>query len=230
MPVLRVERRQCSAPPDLGSSTRQLCRGLAAAHDRGVIHRDLKPRNNFLVGDFSKGAPPRLFAKSVDSGLSRFRGGEQQNLIRTAVIMGTPSYMAPEQARGQLLDQRVDVYGLGTILCTILTGRAPYEEESAPATILALLNSAPPRPRSLVPTIPAHIEVVIERKMAKRASDRYPDMVAFEAALDALPGGRTATSVQPAALVPPPPSAARGVGERATAWSMKALASSRAVG
>ncbi len=195
--------------PDALSITRQLCRGLAAAHARGVIHRDLKPPNVFLVGDFTQGAPPKLFAKIVDFGLSRFNGGEQQNLTKTGVIMGTPSYMAPEQARGKPVDQRVDVYGLGTILYTVLTGRPPYEEESAPATILALLNSEPPRPRSLVPTIPAHIEVVIERAMAKNADDRYPDMAAFEAALDALPGGRTATSGEPAALVPAPPSNAR---------------------
>lgn len=208
--------------PDALSIARQLCRGLAAAHARGVIHRDLKPPNIFLVGDFSKGAPPRLFAKIVDFGLSRFHGGEQQNLTKTGVIMGTPSYMAPEQARGQTVDQRVDVYGLGTILYTVLTGRPPYEEESAPATILALLNSEPPRPRSLVPTIPAHIEVVIERAMAKKSADRYPDMAAFEAALDALPGGRTTTSVQPAALAPAPPSAARIQAASGTAADVQA--------
>lgn len=195
--------------PDALSIARQLCRGLAAAHARGVIHRDLKPPNIFLVGDFSKGAPPKLFAKIVDFGLSRFHGGEQQNLTKTGVIMGTPSYMAPEQARGKPVDERVDIYGLGTILYTVLTGRPPYDEESAPATILALLNSEPPRPRSLVPTIPPHIEVVIERAMAKNAADRYPNMAAFEAALDALPSGHNTTSVQPAALVPAPTSAAR---------------------
>src|SRR5690606_10094828 len=96
---------------DALSITRQLCRGLAAAHARGVIHRDLKPPNVFLVGDFSKGAPPRLFAKIVDFGLSRFHeGGADPNLTKTGFIMGTPSYMPPEQARGQRVDQRADVY------------------------------------------------------------------------------------------------------------------------
>jgi serine/threonine protein kinase len=168
---------------DALSVTRQLCRGLRAAHERGVIHRDLKPPNVFLVGDFSKGAPAKLFAKVLDFGLSRFHASEgDQNLTKTGFIMGTPTYMAPEQARGQRVDHRADVYGLGTILYTILTGRAPFDEETPQATILAVLNSEPPRPRSLVSSIPPHLELVIERAMAKNPDDRFPDMAAFEAA------------------------------------------------
>lgn len=191
--------------PDAVSITRQLCRGLGAAHARGVIHRDLKPPNVFLVGDFSKGAPARLFAKVLDFGLSRFHtAGGDQNLTKTGFIMGTPSYMAPEQARGQHVDHRADVYGLGTILYTVLTGRAPYQEETPQATILALLNSEPPRPRSLAPTIPPHVELIIERAMARKPEDRYPDMAAFEQALDSLPNLRSAPSeTPPPALVAP---------------------------
>ena len=196
---------------DAVSITRQLCRGLAAAHARGVIHRDLKPPNVFLVGDFSKGAPPKLFAKVLDFGLSRFHASEgEQNLTKTGFIMGTPTYMAPEQARGQRVDQRADVYGLGTILYTVLTGRAPFDEETPQATILAVLNSEPPRPRSLVSSIPPHLELVIERAMAKNPDNRYPDMAAFEAALDALPSAAASSdSMQAAPLVAPTPSAKR---------------------
>ena len=190
---------------DALSITRQLCRGLGAAHAQGVIHRDLKPANVFLVGDFSKGAPARLFAKVLDFGLSRFHGSEgDQNLTQTGFIMGTPSYMAPEQARGQRVDHRADVYGLGTILYTVLTGRTPFEGDSPQAVILALLNSEPPRPRSLVGSIPPHVELVIERAMAKNPGDRYPDMAAFEQALDALPAAKAAAeSLQPTALAIP---------------------------
>ena len=192
--------------------TRQLCRGLAAAHARGVIHRDLKPANVFLVGYFSQGAPPRLFAKLLDFGLSRFNTSQgEPNLTKTGFIMGTPTYMAPEQARGQRVDQRADVYGLGTILYTALTGRPPFDEETPQATILAVLSSEPPRPRSLVPTIPPHLELVLERALAKNPEDRYPDMAAFERALDALPSeSGAATSLeplQPAQLAAPPASA-----------------------
>jgi serine/threonine protein kinase len=181
---------------DAVSITRQLCRGLQAAHSCGVVHRDLKPPNVFLVGDFSKGAPRRLYAKILDFGLSSFRASEgEQNLTKTGVIMGTPSYMAPEQARGKRVDHRADVYGLGTILYTVLTGRAPYDEETPQATILALLNSEPPRPRSLVPSIPPHLELVVERAMAKDPADRFPDMLAFEQALDSLPAAKALTQV-----------------------------------
>ena len=191
--------------PDAVSITRQLCRGLGAAHERGVIHRDLKPPNVFLVGDFSKGAPSRLFAKVLDFGLSRFHtAGGDQNLTQTGFIMGTPSYMAPEQARGQKVDHRADVYGLGTILYTVLTGRAPYQEETPQATILALLNSEPPRPRSLAPTIPPHVELIIERAMAKNPDDRYPDMAAFEQALDALPNLKSWPDEAPAQALAAP--------------------------
>jgi serine/threonine-protein kinase len=191
---------------DALSIVRQLCRGLAAAHARGVIHRDLKPANVFLVGDFSQGAPRRLFAKILDFGLSRFNPNEgEQSLTKTGYIMGTPSYMAPEQARGRRVDQRADVYGLGTILYTVLTGRTPFDEETPQATLLAVLNDEPPRPRSLVPTIPPHVELIIERAMAKEPDARYQDMAELERALDALPGAAAASdqSLQPTIVEAP---------------------------
>lgn len=221
---------------DALSITRQLCRGLYAAHSRGVVHRDLKPPNVFLVGDFSKGAPERLYAKILDFGLSSFRGLEgAQNLTKTGVIMGTPSYMAPEQARGLRVDQRADVYGLGTILYTVLTGRAPFDEETPQSTILALLNSEPPRPRSLVASIPPHLELVIERAMAKNPDDRYPDMRAFEQALDALPAAKALTKTNAPAMLatPEPPVVARAAASDADIHAARprlVLALSSAVG
>jgi len=190
--------------------TRQLCRGLGAAHASGVVHRDLKPPNIFLVGDFSNGPPDRLYVKVLDFGLSRFHAtAEENNLTKTGFIMGTPSYMAPEQARGKRVDHRADVYGVGTILYSALTGRAPFDEDSPQATILAVMNSEPPRPRSLVPSIPPHVELVIERAMAKNPDERYPDMAAFERALAALSAGSVVETGAPAALAAPQPSARR---------------------
>lgn len=210
----RVERLDV---PDALSITRQLCRGLAAAHARGVIHRDLKPPNVFLVGDFANGARPPLFAKLLDFGLSRFHEGDGQNLTQTGFILGTPSYMAPEQARGKRVDHRADVYGLGAILFALVTGRAPFQEDSPQSTILALLGSDPPRPRSLVPTLSVHVERVIERAMAKDPDQRYPDMAAFERALDALPSAHAlAESLPTAALASPAVSARRATLASAT--------------
>lgn len=169
--------------------TRQLCRGLGAAHERGIIHRDLKPPNVFLVGDFEAGPPERLFAKVLDFGLSRFETAQgETDLTKTGLIMGTPSYMSPEQAHGRRVDQRADVYGVGAILYKALTGRAPFNEGSPRATVLAVMSAEPPRPRSLEPSLPVELELVIERAMAKDPDQRYPDMLAFERALDTIRG------------------------------------------
>jgi serine/threonine protein kinase len=194
------------------SITRQLCRGLGAAHAQGVVHRDLKPPNVFLVGDFTKGAPTRLFAKVLDFGLSLFHTGEgQPSLTKTGFVMGTPSFMAPEQAQGKRVDHRADIYGLGTILYTLLTGRTPFQGDSPHAILLALLNSEAPRPRSLVSSIPPHLELVIERAMARNPADRYPDMAAFEQALEAASTARISPeSLQPPALGTPVQSMKRG--------------------
>jgi serine/threonine-protein kinase len=94
--------------------------------------------------------------------------------------MGTPNYMAPEQASGQPVDHRTDVYGTGAVLYTMLTGRPPFDEETPQATVLAAMNAEPPRPRSIEPTIPPHLELIIERAMAREPAQRYQDMAAFE--------------------------------------------------
>jgi len=162
---------------------RQLCRGLGAAHKSQVIHRDVKPQNIFLVGDFSRGLPERPAVKVLDFGLSRFSDDSQNQLTQAGCIMGTPAYMAPEQARGEEVDHRTDIYGVGVVLYTMLTGRPPFDAETPQATVLAVMNSEPPRPRSVEPTILPQLELIIERAMARAPSERYQDMPAFEQAL-----------------------------------------------
>ena len=180
------EGRRLDVGPAL-AITRQLCRGVGAAHQRGVVHRDLKPANVFLVGNLAPELPERWLAKILDFGLSRFDATDEKDaLTKTGLIMGTPSYMAPEQAQGRRVDQRADIYGLGAILYRMLTGRAPFEEDSPHATILAVMNSEPARPRALVPSIPPHLELVMERAMARDPQQRFADMAAFEQALDAV--------------------------------------------
>jgi len=165
---------------------RQLCRGLLAAHKSQVIHRDVKPQNIFLVGDFTRGLPERPTIKVLDFGLSRFSDGSESQLTQAGCIMGTPAYMAPEQARGQQVDHRTDIYGAGVVLYTMLTGRPPFDGDTPQATVLAAMNAEPPRPRSIEPSIPPHLELIIERAMAREPADRYPDMAAFEQALAAF--------------------------------------------
>jgi serine/threonine protein kinase len=166
---------------------RQLCDGLEAAHARGVIHRDLKPHNVFLVGDFAAGVPPLPLVKILDFGLSKFMDDADGNQVtKTGVIMGTPAYMSPEQALGQRADHRADINGVGAILYTSLTGRMPFDEVTPQATVLAVIGSEPPRPRSIDKSIPEHAELVIQRAMAKDPKDRYSDMAALTRALERL--------------------------------------------
>lgn len=172
---------------------RQLCEGLRAAHRSGVVHRDLKPQNIFLVGEFAAGVPEFPFIKILDFGLSKFMDVADGELVtKTGVIMGTPSFMSPEQALGQHADLRADVYGVGAILYTCMTGRLPFEELTPQATILAVIGNEPTRPRVLVPSIPEYAELVIQRAMAKQPAERYPDMDALLSALEPLVEDRKA--------------------------------------
>ena len=173
--------------PTVVHIVRQLCEGLGAAHRCGVIHRDLKPQNVFLVGDFSDGVPEFPFAKIFDFGLSKFlEVADGQLVTKTGVIMGTPAFMSPEQALGKRADARADIYGVGAIFYTCLTGQLPFEESTPQSTMLAVIRNEPRRPRLIDASIPEYAELVIHRAMAKQASDRYPDMATMLEALEPL--------------------------------------------
>ena len=177
---------------------RQVCRGLRAAHEKGVIHRDLKPENIFLLGPLER---PQV--KVLDFGLSRFIEATTSNAVtRTGIVMGTPAYMPPEQARGERVDQRGDIYGVGVLLYTSLTGHSPFEEESPQATVLAVMSKEPTRPRTYAPWIPEELEIVIQRAMAREPSERYQTMEEIDAALSLF-------DVLPNPSMPPPRSAMR---------------------
>jgi serine/threonine-protein kinase len=174
----------------LGLSTvihmgKRLCEAVEAAHEQGVIHRDLKPHNVFLVGDFSAGVPERPNLKVLDFGLSRFVDRDSQ-LTKTGVIMGTPGYMSPEQAHSRQTDHRTDIYGVGAILYATATGRAPFVEETPQMTVLAVMSREPERPRALAPSVTEGLEVVIQRAMSKDPDQRYGSMREMYAALAAL--------------------------------------------
>lgn len=175
---------------------RQICRGLGAAHASGVVHRDLKPQNIFLTGDLPAAAPARPEVKILDFGLSRFLSGASGNqLTKAGVIMGTPSYMAPEQARAEPVDHRADVYGVGAILYTVLTGRPPFLEDTPHETVLAVLHGTPPSPRALEPRIPEALEAVICRAIARDPNARYEDAAALERALESYESSAAADAL-----------------------------------
>jgi serine/threonine-protein kinase len=159
---------------------RQICQALGAAHARGVVHRDMKPENIFLTGPITH---PTV--KVIDFGISKVGDAGGTALTRTGMIMGTPSYMAPEQARGEKVDLRADIYAVGGILYRALTGQKPFDSDDPSATLTRVLTEEPERPRALEPSIPQALELVIQRAMAKRPQDRHPSMADLE--VDLLP-------------------------------------------
>ena len=151
----------------------QICRALGAAHARGVVHRDLKPENVLVVRTDEGGER----AKLIDFGISKVepeRGGER--LTRAGSIIGTPEYMAPEQAAGTAVDHRADQYALGVLLYEALTGVLPLSGETAIATLVAHQTLPPEAPSRRRASIPFEVDAVILRMLAKRPEDRYPSM------------------------------------------------------
>jgi serine/threonine-protein kinase len=160
---------------------RQVCRALSAAHARGIVHRDVKPENVFLVGDLS--AP---IVKVIDFGISKVDNAGGATLTQTGMIMGTPAYMPPEQARGGKIDHRADIYGVGAMLYRALTGRLPVDSDDPGEALSLVLTQEPRRPRSIEPSIPEALELVIQKAMAKDPDDRHESMAALDEDLAAF--------------------------------------------
>jgi serine/threonine protein kinase len=182
---------------------RQVCRALAAAHAQGVVHRDMKPENVFLVGD-----PQAPTVKVIDFGISKVGDATGTALTRTGMIMGTPSYMAPEQARGDKVDHRCDIYAVGGILYRALTGHKPFENDDPSRTLTAVLTEDPPRPRSLQSSIPQALEIIIQRAMAKDPADRYQTMADLDADLAQFDPGYAANMFPDGTTSPAAPAVA----------------------
>jgi tRNA A-37 threonylcarbamoyl transferase component Bud32 len=159
-------------PPAWGAAARlgaEIAAGLAAAHARGLVHRDIKPSNILLA---AAGAPAEPGAAKIgDFGLARV--SDESRLTRTGAVAGTPMYMAPEQARGEAVDHRADLFSLGSVLYTLCTGREPFPGGS-PLGVLRQVCDATPRPvRELNSAVPDWLAATIERLHAKRAADRF---------------------------------------------------------
>jgi len=131
------------------SILRQIGSALGAAHRLGVVHRDLKPQNIFLQPSESDGRAVEI-AKVLDFGISKILGGTQSVKTQEATLLGTPQYMAPEQARGTQVDARTDLYALGAIAYRALTGRNPFGGADTPAILYAVVHTMPVAPSSLV--------------------------------------------------------------------------------
>jgi len=162
----------------------QVCKALEAAHARGVVHRDLKPHNVFLLANEHGVMSSRPAVRVLDFGLSRFVDAPGTQLTQSGVIMGTPAYMAPEQADGTGVDPRTDVYGLGAVLFASVCGRPPFEADTLQAVVLAVLSQEAPRARTINPAVPENLELVIQRAMSRRREERYQSMHELRRALE----------------------------------------------
>jgi serine/threonine protein kinase/formylglycine-generating enzyme required for sulfatase activity len=143
---------------------RQIAEGLAAAHARDLIHRDIKPGNVLLEGDQHK-------VKITDFGLAR--AADDASMTQSGMIAGTPLYMAPEQALGHTLDQRADLFSLGSVLYQMVTGRPPFRANSTIAVLKRVVDDTPRDMREVIPETPAWLCDIIAKLHAKDPDDRY---------------------------------------------------------
>jgi tRNA A-37 threonylcarbamoyl transferase component Bud32 len=162
--------------PDLGSRIAvviRLCDGLGYAHRNGVVHRDVKPTNVLLTGGGG--------LKIVDFGVAWLEGGTTST--RTGVLLGTPSYMAPEQFAGAPVDFRVDMWAVGVMLYELIAGRRPFDAGTVPALIYQIVEAPMPPLEKRSAAIPPRLAAIVERALAKDPHKRFPDL---EAMADAL--------------------------------------------
>lgn len=153
--------------------TIQVCQGLSYAHHRGVVHRDIKPANIMLESDGG--------VKIFDFGIARIG---DPNVTTTGQIVGTLSYMSPEQVNAQPVDARTDIFSAGVVLYQLFTNHLPFEGESTATTLLKILHDPPPPLRNFLLTYPPELEKILLRALAKHPDERYSS--ADEFALDLI--------------------------------------------
>jgi serine/threonine-protein kinase len=167
----------------------QLCAGLAAAHELGVVHRDLKPSNCFRIAT-DEGERIKLLDFGI--AISTTEAAREDRVTAESNVVGTPEYMSPEQARGDEVDARTDIYALGVILGELLTGKVPFTGKSASKVIAAHIYEPVPSLRALASSaeVDAEIEALYRRALSKDPADRIASVRAFAAAIAAIPADR----------------------------------------
>ena len=153
----------------------QIMRGLSHAHSRGIVHRDIKPQNVMVLRDGS--------VKVADFGIACLENAAQ---TLTQEALGSVHYISPEQARGDRIDARSDIYSAGVVLYEMLTGRLPFEGDSAVSVAIQHLSSIPLAPREINPDIPEQLELICMKAMTPDLEKRYPSADAMIADLEAF--------------------------------------------
>ncbi len=219
-----LKREKRVSLPRAQAITTQLLGGLAAAHDAGVIHRDVKPHNCFISARESN---PE-FVKVIDFGIAKLRDGSEEQLTRTGAIMGTAEYMSPEQGQGLELDGRSDLYSVGVILYRMLTGRVPFRGGNPMAILYQHIHGqlVPPSEACPEAQLPAQVDALVAKALAKEPADRFATAAEFAAAVAAIDPNATSVPARPSGsrhrVIAGVIAAAAVLGVGALAWRMLA--------
>lgn len=218
---LLAKERQL-VPERAAALAARLAWALEAAHQAGVIHRDIKPTNVIVSPDLERGEEPKL----IDFGLAKLASQTSESgLTRTGQIVGTPAYMSPEQIAARPVDARSDVYALGCLLYEMLAGRPPFAGADDVQVLYKQMHEAPPSVSTLAPAVPRALEQILTKAMQKAPEARYQSMREMAVALGRFAGQRSATGLTgwPVAGSLPPRKRAMAVGALVAALVFAAL-------
>src|SRR5207247_7455877 len=160
--------------------TRKIAEALASAHAQGIVHRDIKPGNVMVTRDG--------FVKVMDFGIARMQ--TDVTAPQTSSVIGTPTYLSPEQAQGQAVDARSDIYSLGCVLYELLAGRPPFTGDTPVAIAYKQVNETPVPPSAHNPDVPPRLDAVVMKTLAKNPANRYQTAEELSADLERVKQGQ----------------------------------------